>query len=77
MSFTKFFLNFMILSVLLEKTFKIHCLKKQQTASVLAMLAQHVKIDWNKKLDPKQKPIQALNIDAKKFRKTKNENPLT
>ena len=38
MSFTKFFLHFMFLSVLLEKTFKIHCLEKQQTASVLALL---------------------------------------
>ena len=38
---------------------------------------QHVKVDLNKKLDPKQKTIQTFNIDAQGFRKTKNENPLT
>ena len=36
---------------------------------------QLVKTDLNKKLDPKQKTIQACNIDAQRFRKTKNENP--
>ena len=35
-----------------------------------------VKIDLNKKLDPKKKTIQTFNIDAQGFRKTKNENPL-
>ena len=37
--------------------------------------AHPVKLDLNKKLDPKQKTIQAFNIDAQGFRKTKNENP--
>ena len=32
-------------------------------------------IDLNKKLDPKQNTIQAFNIDAQGFRKTRNENP--
>ena len=36
-----------------------------------------VKIDLNKKLDPKQKTIQDFNIDAEGFRKTRNENPPT
>ena len=36
-----------------------------------------VKIDINKKLDPKQKTIQTFNIDTKGFKKIKNENPLT
>ena len=39
--------------------------------------AQPVKIDLNKKLDPKQKTIQIFNIDDQGFRKTKNENPPT
>ena len=38
---------------------------------------QPVKLNWNKKLDPKQKTIQALNIDAYGFRKTRYENPPT
>ena len=38
---------------------------------------QPVKIDLNKELDPKQKTIQTFNIDDQRFRKTKNENPLT
>ena len=38
---------------------------------------QPVKLDLNKKLGPKQKTIQAFNIDAQGFRKTRNENPLT
>ena len=38
--------------------------------------SQSVKIDLNKKLDPKQKTIQTFNIDVKRFRKTKNENLL-
>ena len=41
------------------------------------LLPQHVKVDLSKKLDPKQKTIQIFNIDAQRFRKTKNENPLT
>ena len=41
------------------------------------VLTQPVKIDSNEKLDPKQKTIQTFNIDAKRFRKTKNENPPT
>ena len=37
-----------------------------------------IKIDLKKKLDPKQKNIQAFNIDALKgLRKTRNENPHT
>ena len=39
--------------------------------------SQHVKVDLDKQLDPKQKTIQTYNIDAKGFRKTKNENPPT
>ena len=41
----------------------------------LDFLTHHVKIDLN--LDPKQKTNQKFNIDAHRFRKTKNENPLT
>ena len=44
---------------------------------LVTCIPQPVKIDLNKKLDPKQKTIQTLNIDAQGFRKTKNENPLT
>ena len=40
-------------------------------------LAQTVKMNLNKKLDPMQKIIQAFNIDVKGFRKTRNENPPT
>ena len=39
--------------------------------------SQPVKIDFNKKLDLKQKTIQTFNIDAQRFRKTKKENPLS
>ena len=39
--------------------------------------AHPVKIDLNKKLDPKQKNVQNFIIDAQGFRKTRNENPLT
>ena len=39
--------------------------------------AQPVKIDLDKKLDPKQKNIQTCNIDAQGFKKTRNENPPT
>ena len=38
---------------------------------------QSVKIDLNKKYNPKQKTIQTFDIDAQGFRKTKNENPPT
>ena len=41
------------------------------------VLTQPVKIDLNEKLDSKQKTIQTFNIDAKRFRKTKNKNLLT
>ena len=37
--------------------------------------SQPVKSNLNKKLDPKEKTIQAFNIDAKGFRKSRNENP--
>ena len=40
-------------------------------------VAHPVKIDLNKKLDSKEKTIQTFNIDAKGFRKTRNENPPT
>ena len=36
---------------------------------------QHIKVDLDKKSDPKQKAIQTFNINAQGFRKTKNENP--
>ena len=48
-----------------------------QGLNYLQNQAQTVKIDLNKKLDPKQKTLQTFNIDAQGFRKTKNENPLT
>ena len=38
------------------------------------VLTQPVKKDLTEKLDPKQKTIQTFHIDAKRFRKTKNEN---
>ena len=44
---------------------------------MITLTTQPVKIDLNKKLDPKQKTIQIFNIDAQGFRKPKNENPLT
>ena len=40
-------------------------------------ISQPVKMNLNKKLDPKQKTIQTFHIDAQGFRKTKNENPPT
>ena len=40
-------------------------------------MAHTVKINLNKNLDPKQKTIQTFNIDAQRFRKTKNKNPQT
>ena len=40
-------------------------------------LTQPVKTDLNKRSFPKQKNFQNFNIDARGFRKTKNENPLT
>ena len=39
--------------------------------------AHPVKIDLNKKLDPRQNSIHSFNIDAQRFRKTKKENPPT
>ena len=38
--------------------------------------AQQVKLDLNKKLDPKKKTMQTFNIDAQGFRKTRNKNHL-
>ena len=38
------------------------------------LLSQPVKSNHDKKLDPKQKTIQAFNINAQGFRKTRNEN---
>ena len=43
----------------------------------MRILAQFARIDLIKKLNPKQKTIQTFNIDAKRFRKRRNENPLT
>ena len=43
----------------------------------MKVLPHPVKIDLIKKLDPLQKPIKTFNIDAQRFRKTKNENPPT
>ena len=40
-------------------------------------ITQLVKLNLNKKLDPEQKIIQAFNIGAKGFRRTRNEDPLT
>ena len=45
--------------------------------STMDFLTRHVKIDLNEKLDPKQNAIQKFNIDSHRFRKIKNENPLT
>ena len=39
------------------------------------MITQSAKLDLNKKSLPKQKTIQNFTIDAKGFRKTRNENP--
>ena len=39
--------------------------------------AQPVKMNWNKKFDPKQKTIQTFNTNAQWLRKIENENPLT
>ena len=39
--------------------------------------SQSVKIDLNKKLDPKQKTNQTFNTDAQGFIKPRNGNPLT
>ena len=44
---------------------------------VVSAKPQHVKIDLNEKLDPKQKIIQTFDIDAQGFRKTRNGNPPT
>ena len=38
-------------------------------------MSHPVKIDLNKKLDPKQKTIQNFNIDAQGFRKTRSKTP--
>ena len=39
--------------------------------------SQPVKVDLNKKLDPKQKTIQIFHFDAQGFRKTKSEHSPT
>ena len=49
-------------------------LKKFQ---IKVSMSHPVKIDLKKKLDPKQNNIQIFNIDAHRFKKTKNENPPT
>ena len=40
-------------------------------------MAQTIKMNLNKKLDPKEKTIQTFTIDAQGFREAKNENPPT
>ena len=54
--------------------YKLHYNKKILTLSLIDITLP-VKIHLNKKLDSKQKTIPTLNIDAKVFRKTANENP--
>ena len=54
----------------------INTLKRAQIYTKMH-LSHNVKIDLNKKLDPKQKTIQAFNIDSQGFRKTRHENPST
>ena len=49
--------------------------KKDDELSIAQILPHLVKVDLNEKLDPKQKTIQTFNNEAKRFRKTKNENP--
>ena len=44
---------------------------------MITLTTQPVKIDLNKKLDPKQNTIQTFDINAKGFRKTRSENPPT
>ena len=39
--------------------------------------AQPAKLDLNRRSLPKQKTIQNVAVDAKGFRKTRNENPPT
>ena len=44
--------------------------------NLFAMSVAHpVKIDLNKKLDPKQKTIRTYNVESQRFRKPKKENP--
>ena len=50
-------------------------MKKQACKNI--SMTHPVKIDLSKKLNPKQKNIQAFNIDALGFRETRNENPLS
>ena len=74
----------MIMLLIFKNFSSIYQGKVLKTSSFIISLSfsnlkqsQHVKIDLNKKLDHKQKTIQTFNIDDQRFRKTKNENPLT
>ena len=69
-----FFLKY---SLPLYSLFRRLLLKKDWLLLLKTSKPQPLKIDFNKKLDLKQKTIQILNIDAQRFRKTKNENPPT
>ena len=69
-----FFLKY---SLPLYFLFRRVLLEKDRLLLLKTSNPQPVKIDLNKKLDPKQKTIQIFNIDAKKFRKIKKENPPT
>ena len=66
-----------------KKSFRLYPSGKGKSTFTLELNAiklhytHHVKIDLNEKLDPKQKTFQIFNIDAQRFRKTKNENPQT
>ena len=62
-------LEFRICLMLMINTYMVNRVKTDSFPS------QPVKLDLNKKLDPKQKTIQALIIVAKGFRKIRNENP--
>ena len=42
---------------------------------IKSTIPHHPNIELNKKWLPKQKTIQNFNIDAKRFSKTRNENP--
>ena len=54
----------------------INTLKRAQIYTKMH-ISHPVKIDLNKKLDPKQKTIQTFNIDSQGFRRARNENPPT
>ena len=49
----------------------------KQKVIFFCFFTQPLKINFNKKLDRRQKTTQTFNIDAQGFRKTKHENLLT